>query len=35
MITPMTRYDFILLSSGTEAFLEKIQSLGGNGKEPK
>ena len=28
MITPMTRYDFILLSSGTEAFLEKIQSLG-------
>ncbi|MBP5571967.1 MAG: ATPase V [Bacteroidales bacterium] len=24
----MTRYDFILLSSGTEAFLEKIQSLG-------
>ena len=28
MITPMTRYDFILLSSGAEAFLEKIQSLG-------
>ncbi len=28
MITPMKRYDFILLSSGTEAFLEKIQSLG-------
>lgn len=28
MITPMTRYDFILLSSGSEAFLEKIQSLG-------